>query len=747
MWPLGVRKTSEAAEEIVRRPSTTGRRAVLLIHPGVPEGPDAGSVRGYVSTVLGDREVVQKPYGLAWLRSVSSRVLSTFNVHRLASVHQSAWAGGCSRTKAIIEKQASALASELPRGFRVFQAFQYGRPGISEVVGQLSALGIEELVVVPMYPQCCGAATQSAIHELYQQIDRVGYRFDVTLRGIWYDDAGYINALAWRIREYADAHRLTPENAHLVYTVPSPSKPCTGGRDVGGCRVRRTVELVTSRLGWPAEQTSLGFEGWTELERDQKPTAAEVLAGLLRAGERHVLVCPLGFTTGSSELWSQEQARLRHQFEEAGGRFHSCPALDMSEPFIAVLKNLVLRGRRPASSHASGAHSSSVDAAFAVTATEEHVPIDSLVMVGMSLAGRLGCGRGPDVVNADEGEFRRIKDSQSDVPDILRSVCGRGAVREGLLWNTCRRFEFYGWLHGAGENGNRAGAASSICRRLFNGKGDAESSAITVLHGSAAWHHLLRTAAGLNSGLPGEREVLEQLDAARRVAERAGTAGPLLNGLVSAISDSERRLRAQTPWGRFQPDYCAASLARIAWSTDLDLHTCRCVVIGGSTTSCGVLKVLGQRFGVPARQLTLLHRGHGHCGQLKVLRKAIGGGRRIRVNRYDEEAVIREIAGADAVFFGIDSRAPVLRAQDIRGRRDFSERPLAMIDFNTFGSTVGMEELVGVQLWDAETLENAVAEYAEIMCRHDSFALAADSAESWIRDHVPSTIMPAASQR
>jgi hypothetical protein len=79
----------------------------------------------------------------------------------------------------------------------------------------------------------------------------------------------------------------------------------------------------------------------------------------------------------------------------------------------------------------------------------------------------------------------------------------------------------------------------------------------------------------------------------------------------------------------------------------------------------------------------------------------------------------------------------VLDAERIRRCRDFTARPLAIVDFNMFGSTQGLEDLDGVRVWSADELETAAEAFAEQMCDSEQFARAADAAESWIRDHVP----------
>jgi len=626
------------------------------------------------------------------------------------------------------QAQASALESELPEGMRVFAAACHGRPTIAEALEQVEALGLEAVTAVSMHPSYSRTTTLPVARELYRQVEARGCTVDVTMRGVWYDDAGYVNAQARLLNEFAGAHDLTPDNAHLVYAVRSIPVSDVDRGDPYPDQVHRTAELVSRRLGWPADRTALGYLERRGSPEGLRPTMSDVLADLSRSGEEKVLLCALGFTTDCPQV------------RTAGVQLFPCPAIGAYEPFMSALRNLVLHGRHPVSFGATAASLIAAQRNRRAQPEGDEAPIESLVMVGMSLGGRLGPGRGPTVVPADGEAFRQIKKRQCDVPEVLRAVCRDEAVREAWIWNTCRRFELYGWLKNSADEAERADIVAVIRRGLSGSDGRDPGAALNVLHGADAWHHLVRTAAGLNSGLPGEREVLQQLQAAHRLAGRAGTAGPLTERLMAEVSEHERRLRAQTEWGRFTPSYCHAAITGIAPSIGGDLADCRCVVIGGSTTSCGIIEALAERFGVPRRRLTLLHRGHGHDGHLKMLRRAIGSGRRRRVHKYSDKQVIDAIADADAVFIGLDRREPVLDARRIRACRDFTARPLTIVDFNMFGSTLGLQDLDGVRVWTADQLEDAAATFAADMCDRREFGQAAEAAESWIRDRIPAPV-------
>ena len=358
-------------------------------------------------------------------------------------------------------------------------------------------------------------------------------------------------------------------------------------------------------------------------------------------------------------------------------------------------------------------------------------------MVGVSLPGRIGPGSGPQLAYSDADQLRRVKKGSEHVQALLTQLQTDGHVFEAMVWNTCHRFEFYGWLE---ENeADRACTVARIRRDLLGD--DTGRLHVNILLGASAWHHMMRTVIGLNSGLPGDTDIVEQFQNAYRLSERAGTTGPRLKSLVDEAIDLSRTAQTETAWGRESSGYCYAAISRVQRCIDIKLANCRHVVIGGSATSRSVLQALFERFEAHERDTTLVYRSH-QGGQTKLLRKAIGNGRRLRVDNYASREIINAIADADVVYFGIDSEQPVLTAEQLRGLRDFTARPLHILDFNTAGSTDGLEEIPGVRLWTAELLEAEVEAFADDMCAEDQFMKRVNEAEAWMKERTPPATAP-----
>ncbi len=723
---------SERTSADVPRSTVTRRRGVLLINLGTPDSPDTPAVRRYLTEFLSDPEVIHLPRGMGWLNRPLGRLIAQFRASKSAEMYRKVWTERGSPLDSITAEQASLLEEALPRGWQVFYAMRYGQPSIGRTLELIAASGVEELVVLPMYPQFSGSTTRTALRELYHCLELGDHRINVTTRNTWYDDGGYVHAQAKLIERYARLHGVTPSNAYLVFSAHGLPVSYVEGGDPYPDHVARTVGLVAERLGWPREKMSIAYQSRLGPVEWLKPNTKDFLQELARRGEKRILVCPISFTVDCLETLEEIDIRYRAQVEEAGAELYLCPAPNTDNLFISALSSIVQRGARSVRSWGNRVRPLIPGPTALKPKPSDY---DSLVMVGVSLPNRVGGGRGPQQVHASEDSLHSIKKSQVEVPGLLRKICDNGLVREAMVWNTCSRFEFYGWA----SDGDGTAAEECIVRRvrehLFGGC-QQEEVPVNVLCGADAWHHMMRTVTGLNSGLPGDRDVVEQLQTSHRVAQRAGTAGPLLDGLVTEALAMERDVRNVTEWGMFDPGYCLAAISRIVETSGLDPADCRSVVIGGSTTSRSVLATLMGHFEVPSRLVTLIYRGHTG-GQIKELRKAIGNGKRLRVQSYAERQVRRAIADADVVFFGIDRDGPVLHADDIRECRDFTSRPLTVFDFNTFGSTEGLETIPGVTLIDAAGLDRAVVAFADAMCATESFAAAAKGAEERIVERLP----------
>lgn len=132
-------------------------------------------------------------------------------------------------------------------------------------------------------------------------------------------------------------------------------------------------------------------------------------------------------------------------------------------------------------------------------------------------------------------------------------LCAHPGVSEAVVLSTCNRTEVY--LTG------RMLDSELVLRSLAQASEASEDqlrSAQLVEHGEAAAAHLFEVAAGLDSRVVGEAEVLVQVRAAIAHAEAAGSAGACLSGVFRFAISAGRRAQRTTD-GALTP-----SLSRLA---------------------------------------------------------------------------------------------------------------------------------------------------------------------------------------
>ena len=167
----------------------------------------------------------------------------------------------------------------------------------------------------------------------------------------------------------------------------------------------------------------------------------------------------------------------------------------------------------------------------------------------------------------------RIVFDAERLPHALAALRALPGMSEAAIVSTCNRTEIYavggsadavsGWL--VAESGGTAALAECLYR----------------IEGPDAVRHAFAVAAGLDSLILGEPQILGQLKDAYRAAQRAGTAGSQLNRLFQTTFAVAKRVRTETAIGAAAVSVASAGigLARRVFA-GFDRHTALLVGAG-----------------------------------------------------------------------------------------------------------------------------------------------------------------------
>jgi glutamyl-tRNA reductase len=306
--------------------------------------------------------------------------------------------------------------------------------------------------------------------------------------------------------------------------------------------------------------------------------------------------------------------------------------------------------------------------------------------------------------------------AKDDLPAALARLRAEAGLAEVMILSTCNRVEVYA----AGGSAEAERIASVM--RAYAALRSRLAPILYRLVGEDAVRHAFRVAAGLDSMVLGEPQILGQLKDAYQAAETAGTLGGVLNALRQRSLSAAKRARTETGIGRHavSVSHVAVELARKIFGT---LDGRRVLLVGaGKMSRLAALRLVreGARATVLGRTLP----------RTEELAAALGG------RAAGLEDLVPELAQADIVISSTGSPDLVIhRAQVAAARAGRGGRPLFLIDIAVPRDIdPDVRGLSGVFLYDLDDLRSVSeanlrerqreAEAAEALVASEADALA-----------------------
>jgi glutamyl-tRNA reductase len=153
--------------------------------------------------------------------------------------------------------------------------------------------------------------------------------------------------------------------------------------------------------------------------------------------------------------------------------------------------------------------------------------------------------------------LERMAFAEGDLPKAYRRLADDPEVREAVLLSTCNRVEIYADVvsYHAGSMALRRflSAASEVSPGELTG-------ALSTRYEEQAVEHLFLVAAGMDSMVLGEPQILGQVREAHRHAEEEGTSGPVVAAVFRAAVRAGRRVRSEAGLGAPPAAFIGAGL-------------------------------------------------------------------------------------------------------------------------------------------------------------------------------------------
>ncbi|MBD2343249.1 ferrochelatase [Anabaena subtropica] len=318
-----------------------GRVGVLLLNLGGPDKLE--DVGPFLFNLFSDPEIIRLPF--RWLQ----KPLAWFIASRRTATSQENYKqiGGGSPLRQITEAQGEALKEQLHylgQEANIYVGMRYWHPYTEEAIALLTQDNIDNLVILPLYPQFSISTSGSSfrlLERLWQEDPKL-QRLEYTVIPSWYKEPGYLQAMAELIRQEIDQFP-NADQVHVFFSAHGVPKSYV---EVAGDPYQQEIEectaLIMQTLNRPnphtlAYQSRVGPVEWLQ------PYTEDALKELGAQGVKDLVVVPISFVSEHIETLQEIDIEYREIAEEAGiHNFRRVPAPNTHPVFIRALADLVI---------------------------------------------------------------------------------------------------------------------------------------------------------------------------------------------------------------------------------------------------------------------------------------------------------------------------------------------------------------------------------------------------------------------
>ncbi|EEF63080.1 ferrochelatase [Pedosphaera parvula] len=333
------------------------KQGVLLINLGSPDSPSVPAVRKYLREFLMDGRVLDTPwpirFGIVHFAILPKRPKAS------AHAYKSIWTTAGSPLVVTSKNLKGALQARL--SIPVELAMRHQSPSVAEAINELHYQGVDELLVIPLFPHYAMSSYESAVVRVREVTARQSPLMKIVVQPPYYNALDYNNALVASAEDY-----IKRDFDHLLFSFHGIPERHLRKSDTTGCHCLKvknccetpssahatcyraqcfqTMKAFVKQAGIPEGKYSIAFQ--SRLGRDPwlTPYTDKELERLARGGVKKLLVICPAFVSDCLETLEEIGMRGRETFLHSGGTSDTMiPCLNEHPLWIVALENMTKR--------------------------------------------------------------------------------------------------------------------------------------------------------------------------------------------------------------------------------------------------------------------------------------------------------------------------------------------------------------------------------------------------------------------
>ena len=330
------------------------KKGVLLVNVGSPDSPAVKDIKRYLREFLMDERIIDLPYLLRYTL-VNGIILNT-RPPKTSKAYQKIWWNEGSPLIVITKRLTEKIQQQV--SVPVVMAMRYGNPNIASGLQQLHDQGVDEVLLLPLYPQYAMATTQTIEVFAQQLVKKQFPKMKLIKFPAFFHRSEYIEALAEVTRKYLEnnpcdhllfSYHGVPER-HLRKTSPTPAHKniventscCNPYSEEGKYCYRshcfETTRLLAEKLELKENTYSQSFQSRLGNDKWITPFTADKIVQLAQQGVKKLAVITPAFVTDCVETLEEIEMAGGKTFRENGGEeFKMVPCLNDSDLWVHAL--------------------------------------------------------------------------------------------------------------------------------------------------------------------------------------------------------------------------------------------------------------------------------------------------------------------------------------------------------------------------------------------------------------------------
>lgn len=303
------------------------KKALVLLNMGGARNKD--ELKLFLTNMFNDKNILSMP-------SLLRKMVAYFIVN---SRLDEAWEnyeeiGNASPINPLTEKLVDK-ANENIEGYKVYQLMRYTPPFASEVIEQMKKDEIEEVVLLPLYPQYSTTTTKSSLEDFEAHAKGA---FKVRVIETFYKNDAFNKCIV----EEIENQTKFPQDFNLIFSAHGLPQKIVDKGDPYQKQMIEHVEILSNMLeqkGHNFKSINLAYQSKVGPMKWLEPSLDEMLTNFKN---ENVIIYPIAFIVDNSETDFELDIEYREIAEEIGiNEFKVCKCVNDSDMFIEAIKDII----------------------------------------------------------------------------------------------------------------------------------------------------------------------------------------------------------------------------------------------------------------------------------------------------------------------------------------------------------------------------------------------------------------------